>query len=227
MPTLYIVGTPIGNLEDVTLRSLRILKEVDLIVCEDTRVTKKLLLRHDIKTPVESYHAQSTLKKTDKILALLGEGKNLALVSDAGTPTISDPGVKLVALVRERFGDEVSIVAIPGPSAVVAALSISGVPASEFLFLGFLPHKKGRQTLFGEIAKEERTVVFCESPHRLMKTLSSLAEHLSENRLVVVAKELTKIHEEVIRGTAKEVMAYLESNPDKVRGEFVIVVSGA
>src|SRR3989344_765243 len=185
MPTLYIVATPIGNLEDITLRALRVLKEVDLILCEDTRVTKRLLEKYEIKTPTMSYHAQSKLSKVEKIFALLEEGKNLALVSDAGTPTISDPGCLLVSQIRQHFMsrsnldiEEVKIAPIPGPSAVLAALSISGFPSSEFLFLGFLPHKKGRETLFKEIAVSKRTVVFYESPHRIIKTLESLKHHL-------------------------------------------------
>ena len=168
MPTLYVVATPIGNLEDITLRAVRTLKEVDFILCEDTRVTKNLLKRYEIDRPLISYHAQSRLSKVEKIFGLLEEGKNLALVSDAGTPTISDPGCLLVSQIRERFGDSVLIVPIPGASASVAALSTSGFPTSEFLFLGFLPHKKGRETLFKEIAtskrtnsKPERTITSC------------------------------------------------------------------
>src|SRR3989344_2496683 len=156
MATLYIVGTPIGNLEDITLRALRILKEVDLILCEDTRVTARLLSKYDITTPKMSYHAQSKLSKSDKILALLEEGKNLALVSDAGTPCISDPGSLLLMQVREKFGDEVAIVPIPGPSPLIATLSAAGGSVAEFTFLGFLPHKKGRETLFKEIDASSR-----------------------------------------------------------------------
>ena len=230
---LYIIATPIGNLEDITLRALRILGEVDLILCEDTRVTKKLLAKYDIHTPTMSYHAQSKLSKTDKIIDILEEGKNLALVSDAGTPTISDPGSLLVSTIREKIEDRVEIIAIPGSSAVVAALSISGLPASEFLFLGFLPHKKGRETLFKEITASKRTVVFYESPHRILKTLQSLVTHLESHssgvkegeRKVVVARELTKIHEEVISGSAETVLAYFQKNTEKVRGEFVVMVS--
>lgn len=228
MGTLYIVATPIGNLEDITLRALRVLKEVDVIVCEDTRMTKRLLERYEISNKqLTTYNEERSSVASEKIIGWLEEGKNLALVTDAGTPTISDPGAKLVSIVREHFGAEVTIVAVPGPSAVTAALSISGVPTSEFLFLGFPPHKKGRQTLFRAIGEEQRTVVLYESPHRLMKTLTSLAETLSPDRRVVVVKEITKIHEEVVGGTAAEVLSYFESNPDKVRGEFVVVVSGA
>jgi 16S rRNA (cytidine1402-2'-O)-methyltransferase len=225
MLTLYIVATPIGNLEDMTLRAIRVLKEADLILCEDTRVTKRLLDRYEIDRPTMSYHAQSKLSKVEKIFALLLEGKNLALVSDAGTPTISDPGCLLVSQVRERFGDQIAIVPIPGASAVLAALSVSGFPSSEFLFLGFLPHKKGRETLFREIAGAKRTVVFYESPHRILKTLESLKKHCDSSRRILVAREITKLHEEEVLGTPEEVEAHFLNHPDRVRGEFVVVVN--
>lgn len=227
MATLYIIATPIGNLEDITLRAIRILKGVDLILCEDTRVTKRLLDKYEIKTPTLSYHAQSKLSKVEKIFALLEEGNDLALVSDAGTPTISDPGCLLVAQVREKFGDAVAVVPVPGPSAVLSALSVSGFPTSEFLFLGFLPHKKGRETLFKEISGAKRTVAFYESPHRVLKTLESLKKHIHPKRRILVARELTKIYEESIIGEPEEVLAYYLSHPDRVRGEFVVVVDGA
>ncbi len=223
MSTLYIVATPIGNLEDITLRSLRVLKEVDFILCEDTRTTAKLLQKYDIKTPTLSYHSHSKLSKVEKIFSLLLEGKNLALVSDAGTPAISDPGVLLISQIRDRMPD-VQIVPIPGPSAVITALSASGFPSSDFLFLGFLPHKKGRETLFKEITESNRTVVFYESPHRITKTLSSLQKHL-KNRKIAIARELTKIHEEIVFGTPEELLAYLNNNKEKIRGEFVVMVS--
>lgn len=226
MPTLYIIATPIGNLEDITLRALRILKEVDTILCEDTRMTQKLLQKYDIKIPTLSYHSHSGLAKVEKIFELLEAGKNLALVSDAGTPTISDPGVLLVSQVKEKFGDTVAIIPIPGPSAVIAALSASGLPSSDFLFLGFLPHKKGRETLFKEIALSKRTVVFYESPHRILKTLESLKKHLGDERSVVIARELTKIYEEMVTGTAEELLLYFEKNKDKVKGEFAVMVEG-
>lgn len=224
MPTLYVVGTPIGNLEDISLRALRILGEVDLIVCEDTRVTKKLLFHYGIEKPLLSYHSQSTLGKIDRITRLLEEGKSVALVSDAGTPAISDPGALLVAKVKEALGENVKVESVPGPSALTAALSIAGVPASDFLFLGFLPHKKGRETLFKEMAASERTVVCYESPHRLMKTLESLARHAPEKRLAVV-KELTKIYEEVTGGTPQEALEFFTLHKDKIRGEFVLILS--
>jgi 16S rRNA (cytidine1402-2'-O)-methyltransferase len=224
MSILYIVATPIGNLEDITLRAIRVLKEADLILCEDTRVTKRLLDKYEIATPTLSYHAHSKLSKVEKIFSLLEDGKNLALVSDAGTPTISDPGVQLVREVQNQRGDEVMIIPIPGASAVLAALSASGVSSSEFTFLGFLPHKKGRETLFNEIAESKRTMVFYESPHRILKTLEKLAHILDKNRTVVVARELTKIYEEIRKDSASELLWYYQKNPDKVRGEFVVIV---
>src|SRR3972149_7517356 len=174
MSKFYVVATPIGNLGDITLRAIETLKNVDLILCEDTRETKKILQKYSISTPTMSYHAQSKLAKTDKIFELLEEGKNLAMVSDAGTPTISDPGAMLISLIKEKFQDDVEVIPIPGPSAVIAALSAAGLPTHEFTFLGFLPHKKGRETFFKEIAEAKRTMVFYESPHRILKTLESL-----------------------------------------------------
>lgn len=224
MPALSIIATPIGNLEDITLRALRVLREADLILCEDTRVTAKLLAKYEIKKPLLSYHSHSKLAKVEKIFELLEEGKSLALVSDAGTPGISDPGSLLVAQVRERFGNSVTVEPIPGPSALTAALSAAGVPASEFLFLGFLPHKKGRETLFKEIAESKRTVVFYESPHRIVKTLESLKKYVPENR-VVIAREITKVYEEFLSGTASELQDKFEKSPEKVRGEFVVMVA--
>lgn len=224
MATLYIVATPIGNLEDITLRAIRILRSVDLVLCEDTRTTKKLFVAHDIGTKVVSYNAQSTAGKRDFILRMLEEGKDIALVSDAGTPTISDPGVLIVSQVRQHFGDTVLVVPVPGPSALIAALSASGMGASEFTFLGFLPHKKGRETLFTEIAESERTVVFYESPHRIEKALASLGKHLSPERQIMVARELTKVFEQFVQGTAADVGAYFKTNPDKIKGEFIVIV---
>ena len=223
MQKFYVIGTPIGNLEDITYRAVRILSEVDLILCEDTRVTINLLNKYRINKPTMSYHSQSKLAKLDKIIELIGEGKILALVSDAGTPTISDPGSVLVSKIREVYRD-MEIIAIPGPSALVSALSISGLPASEFVFFGFLPHKKGRETLFKEISETERTVVFYESPHRIMKTLDSLKKHIGE-RKVVIAREISKIYEQIISGTASEVEIYFLKNEDKIRGEFVVLIS--
>ncbi len=223
MQKFYVIGTPIGNLEDITFRAIRILSEADIILCEDTRVTAKLLEKYSIKKPTMSYHSQSKISKLEKILEMIKEGKTLALVSDAGTPTISDPGSMLVSYIREQF-PEMEIIAIPGPSALTSALSISGLPASEFLFLGFLPHKKGRETLFKEIAASKRTVVFYESPHRILKTIESLIKYIPK-RKIVIARELTKIFEQVISGIPEEIKKYFEENPDKVRGEFVVMVS--
>ena len=220
-----MVATPIGNLGDVTLRALETLKQADAIACEDTRVTAKLLAKYDIKKPLLIYHSQSGSLAATRILSQLGEGKHVALVTDAGTPGISDPGSELVSLVRERLNDTVRIEAIPGPSALTAALSIAGVPTHEFTFLGFLPHKKGRQTLMKEIAAAKRTYVFYESPHRILKALGELSEHLPEDRKVTVLRELTKIYESVKSGTASELLEYFEGHPKEVRGEFVVIVS--
>lgn len=225
MGTLSIVATPIGNLGDITFRAIETLKEADAIACEDTRVTSKLLARFDIKKPLLIYHARSGKLAADRILSQLGEGKRIALVTDAGTPGISDPGSQLVALVKERLGTDVRIETIPGPSALTAALSIAGIPTHEFTFIGFLPHKKGRQTAFQTIAESERTVVFYESPHRIMKALESLATTLPEGRKVVVFRELTKIHESMVEGTAQEMLEYFTSHPGSVRGEFVVAVA--
>lgn len=227
--TLYIVATPIGNLEDVTLRALRILKEVDVILCEDTRVTKKLLNHYDIATPTQSFNSHASDAKFQKIISELAEGKNVALVCDAGTPTISDPGSKLVEVVKGEARPEgalpnLQIVTIPGPSALTAALSISGIPSSEFTFLGFLPHKKGRETLFKEISEASRPYVFYESTHRILKALESLDQHAPE-KTITIAKELTKIHESVLTGTAKELLELFDAHPDKTKGEFVVIVS--
>jgi len=224
MAKFYVVATPIGNLGDVTLRALEILKSVDMILCEDTRETKKLLGKYNIKNDTMSYHAQSKLSKTDKIFELLREGKDLALVSDAGTPTISDPGAMLVFKIREEFGDNVEVMPIPGASAVIAALSASGLPTHEFTFLGFLPHKKGRETLFKEIAFSSRTMVFYESPHRIMKTLESLIKFCPDKK-VCIAREITKIYEEFKSGSPEELLEYFNNNKEKQRGEFVVLVS--
>ncbi len=231
MSTFSVVATPIGNLEDITLRALKVLVSANIILCEDTRVTKKLLDRHNIKTPTLSYHAHSKIARVDEIIKLLKEDKNIALVSDAGTPGISDPGSELVRRIREEMKEEIEnkkliIDSIPGPSALTASLAIAGVPCADFTFLGFLPHKKGRETLFKEIAFSERTVVFYESPHRIMKTLESLEIHLNKvNKNITICRELTKIFEEVVNGSVNEVKKHFTSNQDKIRGEFVVIVS--
>lgn len=219
--TLYIVGTPIGNLQDVTQRALETLASVDVILCEDTRVTSKLLARYDIRKTLIAYHQHSKLSKTEHILAMLGEGKDIALVSDAGTPGISDPGGALVEAVVKEFGDEVTIVPIPGANGAVAALSVSGFPTDSFRFLGFPPHKKGRKTFFESIATMQETVVFYESKHRIEKALEALVVSISD-RPIMVARELTKQFESLYRGTADECLKKLKA--DKTLGEFVIVV---
>lgn len=225
MSKLYVVATPIGNLEDITFRAIRILKEVDLILCEDTRVTKKLLDKYEIETPTLSYHSFSGKIKTEKILDLLSEEKNLALVSDAGTPTISDPGYQLVSEIREKFQEEVEILAIPGASALVSALSISGLPADNFIFYGFLPHKKGKQTLIKEILNSQKTAVFYESPHRILKSLKLIEELREEKEVVItISRELTKIFEETKNGKLVEIINYFEEHQDKIKGEFVVIL---
>jgi 16S rRNA (cytidine1402-2'-O)-methyltransferase len=222
--TLYVVATPIGNMEDITLRALRILSEVDIILCEDTRTTGSLLKHHNITAKkLVSYNAHATVGKHTFVLEALKEGKNIALVSDAGTPSVSDPGVLLVSEARESFGPEARVVTIPGASALTAALSISGIKGNEFTFLGFLPHKKGRQTIMQEIAASVRPVVFYESTHRIEKALSEL-EKAVPNKKVHLARELTKIYEEVLSGTATELIEILIKNPQKTRGEFVVIV---
>ncbi len=222
--TLYIVATPIGNLADMTFRAVEILKSVDCVLCEDTRTTRTLLNHYDIKAKTVSFHSHSKLNKVNDIVTMIREGKNLALVSDAGTPCISDPGVMLVAELRKEFGTDITISPIPGASAIISALSASGVPTHEFTFKGFIPHKKGRETFFQEIADTNHTVVFYESVHRITKTLESLAEKIPD-RTVTVARELTKIFEEFVPGTGNELVEYFEQHPDKLRGEFVVIVS--
>ncbi len=228
---LSVVATPIGNLEDISLRALRVLKEADYILSEDTRVTGKLLKHYEIPTKTKRYDAHASEKVHEDILRDLEEGKHIALVSDAGTPGVSDPGVLLIQKVREANGrlpedKQARIDAIPGASALTAAFSISGIVGNEFTFKGFVPHKKGRQTFFAEVHDEERPVIFYESPHRIMKTLESLKDILTENHVVMIGRELTKMHEELVRGTAIEVFTYFVENPDHVRGEFVVLVDG-
>ncbi len=224
MSKFYIVATPIGNMGDITLRAIETLKSIDLILCEDTREIRKILEKYNINKPTISYHAQSKLSKVDKIFELLEDGKNLALVSDAGTPTISDPGAMLVSQIKNNLRYSVDVIPIPGPSAVIAALSASGLPTHEFTFLGFLPHKKGRETLFKEIASSKRTMVFYESPHRILKTLESLIK-FCPNKKVCIARELTKIYEEFKTGSPAEILEYFTQNPIKQKGEFTVIVS--
>jgi 16S rRNA (cytidine1402-2'-O)-methyltransferase len=227
---LYIVATPIGNMSDMTFRAVEILKQVDCILCEDTRTTGGLLKHYEIpnknsegKSKLMSFHSHSTLNKVDSIIEMIRSGKELALVSDAGTPCISDPGVTLVAKIKETLGDEVVISPIPGPSALISALSASGIPAHEFTWLGFVPHKKGRETFFEQVAATQHTVLFYESVHRIMKTLEALQVRMPD-RTIVIARELTKLFEQTISGTSTEVLNYFANSPDKVRGEFVVIV---
>lgn len=218
----FVVGTPIGNLSDVSDRAKTTLASVDAVLCEDTRVTSKLLASFGIRVSTMSYHQHSGTDKTRQVFDMLASGKNLALVTDAGTPTISDPGGKLVEELVARFEEKLSIIPIPGPCALVTALSIAGVPADEFLFLGFPPHKKGRQSYFERIAQTRSTVVFYESTHRILKTLGELAAR-APDRPLVVCRELTKMYETIYRGTASEVTNALGST--SIKGEFVVVVS--
>jgi 16S rRNA (cytidine1402-2'-O)-methyltransferase len=222
MGKLSIVATPIGNLEDITLRALRTLKECDVIYAEDTRVISKLLARYEIKKPLQRLDAAMEIKRAGEIIERLEAGEHVVFVSDAGTPGISDPGARLVAQVRAQV-PEVKIEAIPGASALTAALSIAGLDATGFTFLGFLPHKKGRQTALKGIMESEIPVVLYESPHRIEKLLEELSALEASN--VIIARELTKIHEEVITGTPVEVQAHFTAHPDTVRGEFVVVVT--
>lgn len=221
--TLFIVATPIGNMEDITLRAIRILKEVDLILCEDTRTTGKLLSKYDIKNKTSSYHAHSTKNKENNIINLLSNGKNVALVSDAGTPCISDPGILLVKEIYNQFKENAKVAPIPGASALITALSASGVSVADFTFLGFLPHKKGRETIFKEISISEKPVVFYESSHRIMKTLDSL-DKFCNSKNIVIARELTKIYEEFLRGKATDLIEILTKDKNKQKGEFVVIV---
>ena len=213
--TLYIVATPIGNLEDITLRALAVLKRVDLIACEDTRRTKILLNHYQIKNSLVSFHQHSKIQKIDRIIAELRSGADVALVTDAGTPGISDPGGVLVA---RCVSEQVMVRPIPGPSALTALVSVAGIPMDQFLFLGFLPHKKGRRKVIDQIVRSEVPVVFYESPYRILKTLAALSEY--EGRLII-GRELTKQFEEVVRGTAKEVYQEFESR--KIQGEFTVI----
>ena len=215
---LFVVGTPIGNLEDVTLRAISTLQSVDIILAEDTRNSKKLLDAHKIETKMISYHEHSNDKEIKNIIDLLLEGKDLALISDAGTPTISDPGY---GLIRDCIKHDIVIVPIPGVSAITAAMSVSGLPSDSFTFFGFLPQKKGRLKKIELLKNIENTVILFESPYRLEKTLSQLLEHLG-NRSVVVGRELTKLYEEVIRGNLTDVIKYFSKS--KVKGEIVIMI---
>ncbi len=221
MAKLFLVPTPIGNLEDMTFRGVRVLKEVDIILAEDTRNSGKLLKHYGIDTPMYSHHMHNEHKTVDGIVQQIKSGKTFALISDAGTPAISDPGFLLTRACVEA-GIEVDC--LPGATAFVPALVNSGFPNDKFVFEGFLPVKKGRQTRLLLLAEESRTVIFYESPHKLIKTLGQFVEYFGEDRPVSVSREITKLHEETIRGTTAEVLAYYENKPPK--GEIVIVVGG-
>jgi 16S rRNA (cytidine1402-2'-O)-methyltransferase len=219
--TLYVVATPIGNLEDISSRAIRILGEVDLIACEDTRHTRKLLDRYGITRPLVSYHEHNEKPRATELLGDLQAGKKIALVSDAGTPLIADPGYRLVEQAREQG---IAVSPIPGPSALITALSASGLPTDSFLFHGFLPIKQGqRRKLLTELKTLPATLVFYEAPHRILETLDDIAETLGE-RMMVLARELTKIHEEFLRGTPRELQAALAQRPT-VRGEMTVMVA--
>jgi 16S rRNA (cytidine1402-2'-O)-methyltransferase len=217
---LYLVPTPIGNLEDITLRALRILNEADLIIAEDTRKTGILLKHYHIGTHMESFHKFNEHKKIARYVSLLEQGKCIAMVSDAGTPSISDPGFLLV---HECLQKHIDVECLPGPTAFVPALVNSGFPSDRFVFEGFLPHKKGRNKRFEKLTDEERTIIFYESPHRLIKTLCQLEEFFSPAHNVCVAREITKIHEENKHGTIGELIDYFTDHPPK--GEIVIVLN--
>jgi len=218
--TLFIVATPIGNLEDITTRALRIFKEVDYILCEDTRVTGKLLAHYEIKQTLKRYDAHASEKTHEEIIKDLEEGKKIALVSDAGTPAVSDPGVFLVKRAREA-GAKLEI--IPGPSALISAFSLAGIAGNQFSFLGFVPQKKGRETFFKNLNTKVQPAIFFESTHRILKTLESLEKFLPEST-VYLGRELTKIYEEMLIGKPTEVLEILKTNPQKQKGEFVVLV---
>jgi 16S rRNA (cytidine1402-2'-O)-methyltransferase len=220
---LYLVPTPIGNLEDITLRAIRILGEVDGILAEDTRNSGQLLKHLNISKPLYSHHAHNEHTGVPGVIKMLKEGKSLALISDAGTPGISDPGYLLV---KACVDNGIEVESLPGATAFVPALVNSGFPTDRFVYEGFLPHKKGRQTRWKALAEEERTIILYESPHRLVKALEQIIEFISPERQVMVGRELSKMHEQMVRGTATEVLAYFKAHPDKVRGEIVIVIAG-
>ena len=221
MGKLYLVPTPIGNLKDITFRAIEVLNEVDLILAEDTRTSGKLLKHYEINTPMQSHHMHNEHKTVDHIVIRISNGETVALISDAGTPAISDPGFLLTRACVEA---QIEVDCLPGATAFVPALVNSGLPNDKFVFEGFLPVKKGRQTRLKLLAEETRTMIFYESPHKLIKTLSHFVEYFGAERPMSVSREITKIHEETIRGTLQEVLNYYTTNPPK--GEIVIVVGG-
>ena len=219
--TLYVVPTPIGNLADITHRSLSILSEVELILCEDTRVSSKLLNYYGINTPTKSYHMHNEHRTVDGLVEQLQQGMSMALISDAGTPAISDPGFLFV---RECLKAGHNVISLPGPTAFVPALVQSGFPTDRFVFEGFLPHKKGRMSRLNQLAEETKTIVLYESPHRIVKTLTQCAEVMGSDRPASISRELTKAFEETIRGTLEELEAHFKAHRPK--GEFVLVIQG-
>ena len=221
MSKLYLIPTPIGNLEDITLRALRILKEVDLVLAEDTRTSKPLMKHFEITTPLESHHLFNEHAKVEEVVNQIKSGVTIALITDAGTPGISDPGFLLV---RECIKNAIEVETLPGATAFVPALVNSGLPSERFCFEGFLPHKKGRQTKLESLVEEERTMIFYESPHRLIKTLTSFSEYFGKERKASISRELTKMFEENKPGTLEELIAYFSSK--SIKGEIVIVVGG-
>lgn len=219
---LYIVATPIGNLEDITIRAIRILNEVDFILAEDTRVASKLLNHYKIKKSLISFHHHSDLNKYNKVLSLLKEGKSLALISDAGTPNISDPGGQLIDFIRKNLG-EVNIEPIPGPSAITTALSVSGIKADKFCFFGFLPHKKGRSSMIKEIINNEYPVVFYESKHRILKLLEEL-KSINFNKKIMIFREMTKMFYTFYNDDINNLCKIFEQDKNNIKGEFTIVI---
>jgi 16S rRNA (cytidine1402-2'-O)-methyltransferase len=221
MAKIYIVPTPIGNLDDITLRAINVLKDVDLILCEDTRRSKKLLVHYEIETPLRSHHKFNEHQEVDIIIEKIKSGTKVALISDAGTPGISDPGYLIV---RTCIQNNIEIDCLPGPTAFVPALINSGIPSDKFIFEGFLPLKKGRKTRLEILSREERTIIFYESPHKILKTLNDFLIHFGSNRKVSISRELTKIYEETIRGTIHSVLQSLTEK--SIRGEIVVIVEG-
>ena len=215
---LYIVGTPIGNLEDITYRALKVLADVDYIFAEDTRISKRLLNHYDINTTLYQYHEHNKLYQIENIINLLKDEKNIALITDAGTPCISDPGYEVV---DEAHKNGIQVVAIPGASSIISGASISGLNLRRIAYEGFLPKKKGRQTLLNKLKEEERTILILESPNRILRTLKDIKEYLGE-RYVVITRELTKIYEEVIRGSVSELIEQIEKKP--IKGEIVLLI---
>ena len=220
--SLYLVPTPIGNLKDITLRALEVLQEASLILAEDTRTSGKLLKHYEIATPMRSYHMHNEHKATAAIVAQMQAGQTVAMISDAGTPGISDPGFLLV---REALAAGLQVECLPGATALIPALAASGLPCERFVFEGFLPVKKGRATRLESLKEESRTMVFYESPHKLLKTLSQFEELFGGDRKAAAARELTKLHEEIVRGSLSEIKRHFETKAPK--GEFVLVVAGA